>query len=315
VNFGLAETKWRIRVGRQEVSIGRFVAIRDGTSLRRTFDGVRVDGSLGSWTILGVAADATRQRPRATDDPNHGDQLAAAVVSHPLPVTGLKLDIAALQHVNNHAVYSVGAGRERRDTIGARISGAVDAWDVDAQASYQFGDLTRVAGGKLDIAAWGAAFEGGYTAKDAFWRPRFALRADIAGGERRGSRTLNTFDLPYPNLAYLTEAAIFAPRNLWDLQPFVTVTPDPAISVTVGSQFLWRVSPADAVYSSANLPLLSPGGTGNFVASQPYLRVAWRPHPLVTLQGAIEDAIAGSVVRARGGKNELFETASVAVDL
>jgi hypothetical protein len=314
-NFSAARSHWRLRAGRQELAIGRFVAIRDATNIRRTFDGVRIDGSWSDNSLLAVAARTTHQRTGAWDNnSNADDRLAVIVLSQALGSRkDFKLDFALLEHDNNQATYAVGAGRERRRTVGLRLFGARGPWDIDSQASYQFGDFTRVAG-EMTIDAWGAAFEGGATFKQLLWSPRIAIRVDVAGGDRNASdRTLNTFDVPYPNLSYLTDAAFFAPRNVWDIQPFVSATVVPQLTLTIGSQFLWRLSQHDAVYSSANIPLIAPSTAGNYVAGQPYLRVSWRPISLISVQGSLEKAFVGEVLRHVGARNEVYEMVSITI--
>jgi hypothetical protein len=304
-----------MRTGRQEIAIGRFVSIREATNLRRTFDGLRIDGSFDTGSLALVVAPSTRQKPDSFDnDPNPGDELAAAVWTERLPgAPHFSLDFALLEHDNDRAVYQAGTGRERRRTVGVRLSGTRGRWDIDTQASYQFGNLATTAE-DLDISSWGAAFEGGLTF--AKWRtaPRFAIRIDWAEGDRDTTDgRLATFDLPYPNLAYLSDAAFFAPRNLRDIQPFASATLTRKLTMTFGTQFLWRVTRQDAVYSSANLPLVRAGVEGSYVATQPYLRVAYRATRLVTLQSSIERAHIGDVLRNAGGRDQTFASFQVGV--
>lgn len=313
-NFAALGGKWRLRVGRQEIAIGRFVAIRDVTNLRRTFDAIRLDGAIANWSFLAVAGDATRQRRGVfNDDPLSHDQLSVLVVTHPLPyLETLKADFVALEHRNDNAVYADGLGQERRDTLGLRVYGRVAEFDVDVQASHQFGSLRLRTGGKEQISAWGAAFEGSKSFSEMALQPKMSLRVDIAGGDSHsGDQRLNTFDLPYPNLSYLTDAGLFSPRNVWDVQPFLSASLTPTLTATAGAQFLWRVSGGDALYSSANTVLLSPGGAGGYVASQPYLRLSWRPIALIAIQATIEKAYPGTLLKNAGGRNMTYQTIAI----
>jgi len=141
------------------------------------------------------------------------------------------------------------------------------------------------------------------------------VRLDIADGDRDpNDDKLNTFDLPYPNPAYLSDAAFFAPRNLWDVQPFISLTPASQWTLTLGTQFLWRRTGNDAVYSSANLPLFPPSAVGNYVATQPYLRATWHPVGPVAVQGAVERAFVGDATRAAGGRDATYAMAMVTFD-
>jgi hypothetical protein len=317
LNFATTSTRWRIRAGRQELPLGRFAAIRDSTNFRRTFDALRLDVTRNDDSLLATVAQVTRLRTGAFDnEPNSDDRFAALMLTHTLRgAKGFKLDFALLEHDNNQAVYQSGPGRERRRTLGVRFAGARDSWDLDAQASYQFGTFTSGVNA-MDIDAWGAALEGGVTIKNIACSPRLAVRIDAAGGDRNpDDRELNTFDLPYPNLSYLSDAAIFAPRNVWNIQPFASAALNPQLTATLGIQLLWRLSRHDAIYSSANIPLMAPSDSGNFVASQPYLRLSWRPMPLVNVQASVEKAFAGDVPQRAGGHDELYEALSLSVEI
>ncbi len=275
------------------------MAVRDGTNIRRTLDGVRVDGTLAGWAVMGLAARPTLDRPGAFDDTaDHTDRLVAGAAEHALPLKGFRLGLAVLERDNDLARYAAGIGRERRATLGVRVYGASGAWDADGQVSHQSGRFTPLGGSRLDIAAWGAAFEGGRKF-DLPWAPQLAVRIDAAGGDgdsRDGK--LSTFDLPYPNLSYLTDAAIFAPRNVRDLQPFVALNPTPSLTVTLGSQFMWRNSKADSIYSPVGFPVIGPGGGGDYVATSPYGRLSWRINPLVEWQAAVVHASPGEALKA-----------------
>jgi hypothetical protein len=304
VNFGPKTSRWRLRVGRQEVAFGRYIAIRDGTNFPLTFDGARLDGAWDGWTFLALAARATRQRPKDIDDANSHDRIALGMAEHALSLQGFKLDLVLAEHDRDAALYAVGPGAERRGTTGARLYGAWRGWDGDAQASYQFGHYTPRGRREMAIRAYGAAFEGGRSFAGLWASPRLALRVDYASGDDRNGR-LGTFDLPYPNLTYLTDAAIISPRNVHDVQPFVAITPAPAVTLTAGAELLWRNSLKDSVYSPAFTPVVPPGGRGRYVATQPYLRLDWRVMPLIEVQGGVETALPGEALKSFGGRRDL----------
>lgn len=306
VSWGPAKGRWRLRLGRQEVGLGRYIAIRDGTNIRRTFDGARLDGVLSGWSLTGLAARATRNRPGSfDDDADPNDAILALFADHALPAPGLRLGLVAMERENRRAFYAAGPGRERRDSLGVRVYGAQGPWDVDGQASYQFGAFTPLGRPGQRIDAWGFAVEAG-RALQTPWPVRAAFRLDAASGDRSGAdRKLSTFDLPYPNLSYLSDAALFAPRNVHDMQPFVTVTPTPALSLTLGAEFMWRMDKHDGLYSAINTPIVGPGGHGAYVATQPYLRLTWRINPLLEWQVAGVHGAPGEVLKSFGGRRDL----------
>jgi hypothetical protein len=315
-NVGPADARWRLRIGRQEVGIGRYIAVRDGTNIRRTFDGARLDGEVAGFVVIALAARATRNQQGAFDDfPDSRDEVALVAVEHALPLAGYKLGLTAVERDNEAAMYAAGNGVEHRRMVSARIYGSDGGWDADGQISYQFGTFAPIGKERLTIAARGAAFEGGRSFVDLPWSPRLAIRIDGAeGDDNPKDRHLGTFDLPYPNFSYLTEAAIFAPRNVHDVQPFLTVNPTKTFSLTVGAEMLWRNTSQDAVYSPADTEIRAPGGHGLYIATQPYLRASWRPMPLIEWQAAYVHAIPGEALKTANGRRSLdFAFASVAV--
>lgn len=305
--------RWRLRIGRQEVALGRYVAVRETTNFRRTFDGVRIDGAAAGFNLIGLAARLTRNKTGAFDDDGDpGDHIYLLQADHALPLKGLRFGMTAYQRVKRQATYSAGQGLERRRSFGVRVFGARNGWDVDGQISYQFGRLAPADQPSLAISAWGGALEGGYTL-GAKWKLRLAFRADIAGGDAHpNDARLKTFDLPYPNLSYLTDAALFAPRNVRDLQPFVTVSPTVRFSLTAGAQFLWRTTTADAVYSPANIQILRSGGGAHYVATQPYARVTWRMNHFVDLQATGVHAVPSKALEDFQGRKALDYAAASA---
>ncbi len=315
-NFAAGGEPWRIRLGRQELGIGRYITIREGTAIRRTFDGARVDGAVDAWTLTAFAARPTKNRRAAFDDePDPSDFVAAFVFGRPLPgLESLRADFIALMRDFKNARYLPGPGRERRDTLGMHLYGTLGPWDANLQASHEFGTFTPLSGKRLTIDASGAAFEGGYTF--AHWPtvPRIGFRLDAAEGDGNPSdRTLSTFDLPYPDLTYLTDAAIIAPRNVWDIDPFFALHPIPSVALTLGSQFLWRLTPKDAVFTPLGTPLLPAGGHGNFVAAQPYARLIWDPWSFAEWQAAVVRAQPGDAVKSFGGKAQTYFSSSLTV--
>ena len=309
-----ADAPWRVRLGRQEIEIGRYVTVRDGTAIPRTFDGVRVDGQLAGWSVLAFGARPTLDRRQAFgDEPDPSDFAAAVVATRSVPSSpGLLIDLLALYRDFSGARYLAGLGHELRDSLGVRLHGAVGSWDVDTQVSHQFGQFTPNGAATLTIDSWGAASEGGYTFHEVAGSPRLGIRVDAAEGDRHPTdHTLQTFDLPYPNLTYLTDAAFIAPRNVWDIDPFVSAKILSALTFTVGAQFLWRLTPQDAIYSPIGTIVIRPDTRGSFVAAQPYVRASWRPKAYLELIVAGVHAIPGEAASSAGGRTQDYFATSV----
>lgn len=306
VDLALGDSaKWRLRVGRQELAFGRYITVRDGANLRRTFDGARLTGPIAQGILDVFAVAPTLQRAGAFDDrPDGGDH--AWGLSFTRPQSRQTRWIATyFGRENERAAYAAGPGVERRHALALRYQSTRGPWDFDGQFSYQFGEFQPRSGAPLDIRATGFATETGYSFKHAAWTPRIALRLDGAGGDRNpNDARLSTIDLAYPNLTYISDASAFAPRNLCGVQPFVTIVPVKALSLTAGTGFLWRRESGDAVFSPPNVRLLcAQAPSDNYIATQSYLRALWRMNPFVDIAGSAVHAEAQGAFAQAGLKD------------
>lgn len=269
----LGSQTFQVRIGRQELPFGRFLSLRDGTNLRRTFDGVRLSGHSDDLRWDGFIAHPTRNGPDAFDDATDQDDLAWGAAASRGDLT-----LTYFGRRDDRARYAAGSGVERRHTIAVRTQGENGPWRWDAQVGVQFGTL-ETSRRDLDIRAFGFASEvsRGF---DHPWRPRLALRVDMAGGDDDpGDGELGAFDLGYPNLSYLSDAAAIAPRNVFDVHPFLTVQPTAALTLTGGVELVWRLEQGDALYAPPSLALTAPGSAGgSFAAAQWYGRLTYRPN-------------------------------------
>jgi hypothetical protein len=296
-----------LRVGRQELPLGtgRLVSIRDGSNVRLSFDAAKVTWVGGGRTVLEASAGrpvVPKQDAFASETSDrewfwYGDLArAGAVAGRP------GMDLFYVGHSLQGALYGRGVGDETRHSLGGRIWGRPAPWDYSVQAGYQFGSF-----GSADIRAWGVATETGIASASLPGRPRFALRADIASGDRGDPGVLRTFNAPYPALNYFSEAAIFAPGNSADLHPYLEARPARRVSATAGVDLVWRLGMHDAIYRAGGGILVRPGvSSDSFVTAITQLDGTWQPVPQIALRAAWVWASAGAVIRAAGGRPTTF---------
>jgi hypothetical protein len=266
-----------LRLGRQEMAFGsqRLVAIRDAPNVRRNFDGARLSG-----TIEGVSVDAfvtrpVQQKDGVFNDPSDPRQAFWGLYTT-MPagfVPGAKLDAYYLGFENKQALYAAGLGEEHRQTLGTRFFGSAGGWDWDWEALGQFGTFAQ-----KEIRAWGFSTDTGYTFDPTGWKVRLSLKADIGSGDHNLSgATLGTLNPLFPKLAYFNQAAILGPSNVMDLQPTLSFSPARNLKLTVGYDFLWRETTADAVYTGVGAPVAGTAGQpGRFTGSQFSVDLAWQ---------------------------------------
>jgi hypothetical protein len=219
------------------------------------------------------------------------------------------LDLYYLGYETEAAAFAQGTGRERRHSVGARLSGTRGGFDWDVETVRQWGRF-----GSADIAAWTVASDSGFTFADAPWRPRLGLKADLASGdEDPADGTLGTFNALFPKFPYFTEANVVAPANLVDLQPSLTLAPSDAVELAFGLNLIWKHRLADAFYGPPLTPV--PGtaaGAHRFVGSQASLAATWRLSPGVVMTGAYTHFEPGVALDRAGGRVGDFLTVSAA---
>ncbi len=297
----LGSDNLRVRLGRQELPFGRFVSLRDGTNLRRTLDGIRVDGKLSDTAILAFAAAPTRNFDDSFDDDPNPDDFAWGISA-----TRDGWSLVYFGREDENARFTSGTGHEERHTLAIRNAGSAASWRWDVQTGVQFGSLETPVR-TLDIEAFGIASEFS-RAFDLPGKPRAAIRLDAASGDGNAAdTTLGTFDLGFPNLSYLSDAAAIAPRNVIDVHPFVTITPHKDVTLTGGAEFVWRFRQGDAVYAPPALPL-TPAVTsgGAYAATQMYVRAQWRPSQHWELSVSAVQIEPGPALSDAGGQAQTF---------
>src|SRR5262249_48168843 len=250
------------RVGRQEFPLGsgRLVAVRGATNVRRPFDAVKVEWVKGTSTLVAFAGRPVVPKKGVFESAPSGDESFWALDWTLLGTgaTGPNVELFYLGRDLATAVFSEGIGKEIRHTMGGRVWGRSAPWDYSVQAGYQFGTFADGS-----IHAWGVATDTGYSVATLPPRPRFAIRADIASGDRTAhDGRLETFEAPYPALNYFSEAAIFAPANDFDVHPYVELHPIRTITAEIGVDFLWRVEKGGALSRAGGGGVVSAAGLG-----------------------------------------------------
>ncbi len=299
------DDKLTLRVGRQEMYFGsqRLVSVREGPNIRQSFDAVRGIYEHNSIKVSSFVSHPVLIKQDSFDDSADTSQSFWGVYETSPIAGGLNADLYYLGLEREGARFSQGKANEKRHSIGTRLWGKLSELDYNFELVYQFGQF-----GSGNINAWTTASDTGYTFKDILWTPRLALRADIASGDRDpNKKELNTFNPLFPRGAYFTENALIGPQNFIDLHPYITLIPRKPVTVSIGSDFLWRESVHDAVYRQPNITVT---GTQNspdrFTGVQPYVLSTWQidPHTSFTLTYVYFKA--GEAIKDVGGGDSKY---------
>lgn len=291
-----------LRLGRQEVILGsqRLVALRDGPNVRQAFDGARLIVRANGLELDAFAFRPVRVGGRDFDDAPDPTQSFYGVYA----TFEAGFDVYMLRLERKGAVFAQATQTERRTSLGGRVFGRHGDFDCNFEGLYQFGTF-----GSGRIRAWSIASDSGYTPGTLPWRPRFGLKADIASGDSDiKDKTLNTFNALFPKGGYFTENGLIGPANIVDLQPGVTLTPAPRVTVIVAAVILWRQTIADAIYRQPNLPIAGTAGrAGRYTGTQSYITPTWQMTPHLMLSATVVHFKVGPVIRrADGGDSDYF---------
>lgn len=302
-----------IRLGRQELVLGPglFTGVREGPNQRLSFDAARVTWRLGEATPVDVfyAQEVTPDKRAFRDSPVHGDRFWGVYGSNVLRLGKMAaFDVYYLGLDRDDSVYNDGPGDEIRHTVGARVAGGQGAWTYDHQALFQFG---RFSG--QDIRAWALMTANYYQFQHVPWQPRLGLRANIGSGDRKSRNgVLGTFEPLFPNPSYLTEAAIYYPRNLYELHTVMEATPHKTLQLNMGVNFLWRFSREDAVYVLPGVPLARAQASDSRYTGYLFdVTLRWQPSPHLLFEYTYVHAGAGNAIHDLGGTATDFFLISV----
>ncbi|MEM1131828.1 MAG: alginate export family protein [Pseudomonadota bacterium] len=267
-----------VRVGRQEVGLGsyRLVSNRDGTNLKRTWDGIRGIAQLGDFELQAMALSEVVVQPEgAFNDPvAEGDTLAGVYLTGPAPLG--KFDAYFLYSGFDARRTIEGTAEQDRYTIGARWFGDNGRVFWNAEGFYQFGNH-----GDLDISAWSVAANVGLRLEGAPWKPEIMLSANIASGDsENGDGKLGTFDALFPRGNYFSQAAILGPSNFTNINPSIRAFPDPDLELFANVNFHWRLEEEDGVYGPPFILFREPGDSdARFVNTSVTAGAKWQVTP------------------------------------
>jgi len=291
------------RVGRQEIDLSgnRLVASRDGVTLRRAFEGAKVDVVLGGakLAILSVRPMDLRDDPFA-DRADRTERFNAVALDLPpaLSPGGGLLNLYFLDRDRSDARWLRAQGNERRYSFGVRYVGQAGGWRIETQATGQTG---RVAG--KPIRAYGAALS--LDREFAPDRP-VAIGFDLvaASGDKAGTRRIETFDPVYPNNFGLSDAPLFFQTNYVFGGGSLSTRWAGAVW-TAGANLLVRHSTSDAVYASGR-PIPAAFGTERLTSLLSQVSVRRPIARNYEVYASLVQAQALGALRGAGGRTALY---------
>jgi len=176
-----------------------------------------------------------------------------------VPSTDVGLDLYWLGLERDMSAFNGTAGREDRQTTGARFYGKVadTNFDYDIEGAYQFGRL----GGER-ISAFMIGSQVGHAWPEAAGKPRVYAGYDLGSGDNRAGGGVQTFNQLYPlGHAYLGYIDTEGRQNVSAPSVGVTFKPQKKVTLAAEGLYFWRADKNDGVYNAGG-GLIRPGAAG-----------------------------------------------------
>jgi hypothetical protein len=260
-----------IRLGRQEMLLGsqRLISTLDWANTRRTFDGIRAYRQGEKWDVDIFWLQPVIPDPSRLDSKDNNQNFAGIWTTYrPRRGTFWDMYYLFLDNTNNTTLRGLNLAPYNVHTLGTRYAGDIqNRWLWDFEAALQLGELRN-----QDIVAGMATVGLGYARTDWFWSPTFWIYYDFASGDRTpNSGDFNTFNQLFPfGHYYLGWLDLVGRQNIHDFNMHLFLYPTKWITIWVQYHRFWLVSPKDALYNVAGVPIRADltGAAGNDVGHE-----------------------------------------------
>lgn len=302
--FDLGTQETFLRVGRQELVFGssRLIANREGTNVRRTWDGVRFSSSWKDWTIdaFGLQEVAVRTDGAFNDEGTDNRQLAGVYATTQFPLGSIDFYYLYTEFKDRESIETI--ADEERHSVGMRSFGEIGNAFWNWEAIYQFGEQDQ-----FDISAWTVAANTGYRFPNLPWSPEVLLSTNIASGDdQQGDGSLGTFNALFPRGNYFSQLAQFGPSNFYNVHPYIKAHPREDILLFIDVNFYWRLQEADGVYGPPGT-IIRPGNASasRFVNTSISTGVEWEATERVFISTLYTRAEAGQFIKDTGPSSDI----------
>ena len=254
-----ADSRITARGGRQELSFGkqRLVSPLDWANTQRTFDGARAILEAKGVTVQGYWARKVNVRKSELNVSDDQSDFFGVYVTDSLVAGSLGLDVYWLALVRDSAAFNGTSGKENRQTIGARVGGALAGARLlyDVEAAVQFGAL-----GGEDISAFMVGSQATYTFTRVPVRPRVLVGFDYGSGDANAGGDVGTFNQLFPlGHAFLGYADVVGRQNVISPSVGAGLEPLRGLNVAIRGYRFWRASLHDALYNAGGAVVRAPG--------------------------------------------------------
>lgn len=297
-----------VRGGRQELYLGdsRWLAVRDPTNLRRSFDGFLGEYDDPKLTVRVFSAHPVNILPGFFDDGTlRTEYFRGSYVTARNPF-GVPLSVDGYVYARQQAsaTYARGTAPEDRWTGGARLSGHVGGFEGVAEAAYQWGAF-----GTASISARGAFSDLGYrfAPTDAFSTgitPKIGVRGHYASGDDNlKSGVFHNFTAAYPAASVISEMSLLSVSNAINVQPYAQLFFNRSLVLDANWNFVRKAEVADSVYGPIGTLITAKNSRAMDVAQIGQIDTTWGINRFLQLHALYSHIFAGRYIRDAGGRS------------
>lgn len=295
----------KLRGGRQEMFFGseRLVSVREGPSVRRRFDAVRLDIETTAIKSTAIGGYLTENEQGLLTDGANEDVALWGVYNEFSPKRVPTLfDVYYLGFRDREATYVQGTARELRHSVGLRVHGENGPADWDWEGVVQWGTF-----GSADILAWTLATDTGYRLEGLPLRPRIFLSANAASGDKNPDDSdLETFNPLFPRGNYFSHIALLGPRNFLNLHPGIEFQFTETFVFTLDTNVFWRMETSDGLYGPPGNELRGEGETNTrFVGTAISASIDWEVNRFLFLGAIYTHVMPGEFIDRTGLSREI----------
>ncbi len=297
----LAGARLTLRGGRQEMAFGaqRLVSPLDWANTRRTFDGASAIVAYRDWQATGFWTRPVRVNRYSLNDWGPKDEFYGLYATGFVAGKDVRTDLYWLGFHTDNATWNGTTGDEKRQTLGARVSGVWPGTplDFDVEGAYQFGEV-----GSGDVNAYMVASQIGWWLESLPTSPRFFVGFDWASGDESPAGDVETFNQLFPlSHQYYGFIDAIGRQNAVDGSLGVVVRPLPAFTATLTGHYFWRAEDDDALYSAAGaVSRPGSGGSSSWLGAEIDLLLKYQLDVHIALLGGYSHYFAAGFIDESG---------------
>ncbi len=237
----------QLRLGRQEFLFGqdRILGLRDGPTVRQTFDGARLTVETKEITGDVFLVQPVSYAPGIFDNSlRKKEYVLSSYWSAPLYKSNI-LDLYYFDVQSRNSTYANDTAHENRHSLGIRFSNGSGPFTYDAEFTWQFGHF-----GHQDIRAWHLTANFAYRWQEFAGRPKLSVREAVYSGDRtEDDEMMNTFR-PVSTKSPIHDIISVGSANIILFSPEAELVLSRKITFALRYLSFWRYSVNDGIYTN-----------------------------------------------------------------